>query len=648
MARPQGTVLPHRRRRRHRLRAGRRWLPRRGSRGVPGRSSRLGESTPDPAVAVHRRRSTTAGLFEECLEVTNAGTRQVRVRLTVTVGTDLVTMDQVTSGRAPKEVPAQAADGDAIGLAWVCDGFTARLVSEPAPDVLAVPTGRLMYDVELDPSASWSVALSCTAAYADGDRFPPPPTDQMPWSIPVLRSADRSLDRWLKQSLADLDRLRLTDPQSQKDRPEQFLAAGAPWFLTLFGRDALWAARMLLSRHRPRGRYAARPRPPAGCRHRSVHGGAAGQDPARGPSRQPQARRPAVTALGVLRHGRRRPLVDHSSPRCLALGTRSGRGRTAPAPRRVRPRLGARPGSGDGFLKYIDQTGRGLSSQGWKDSDGSIRYRDGSRAHAPIALCEVRAHVHEAALCGAALLRAFGRPGADVWEAWAGRLAARFRDRFWVSDERGLYPAVALDGDGKPVDSATSGFGHLLGTGLLNAEESALLVARIAGPDLDAGHGLRTLSSDAVGYNPYGYHVGSIWAHDTAMAVDGLVKAGFPDAAASLAAGLLTASTNLRRAPPGALRRSRQPGEPGSCPCPASCRPQAWAAAFAVFVPQAALGLDADVPGGTVTTAPTFAAAYAPLTVTRLQVGGGRLDVTVTANGTVNMTAPAGLAVAAL
>ena len=29
--------------------------------------------------------------------------------------------------------------------------------------------------------------------------------------------------------------------------PEQvFLAAGAPWYLTLFGRDSLWAARMLL------------------------------------------------------------------------------------------------------------------------------------------------------------------------------------------------------------------------------------------------------------------------------------------------------------------------------------------------------------------------------------------------------------------
>lgn len=206
--------------------------------------------------------------------------------------------------------------------------------------------------------------------------------------------------------------------------------------------------------------------------------------------------------------------------------------------------MDARPGDagGDGFLKYVDQSGRGLANQGWKDSGDSIRYRDGSLAQPPIALCEVQAYAYEAARGGAALLRSFGRPGADEWEEWADRLATRFRERFWVEDERGPYPAVALDGDGRPADSVTSGFGHLLGTGLLNDEESALLAARLSGGDLDSGHGLRTLSSEAAGYNPYGYHIGSIWPHDTAIAVHGLVRSGFPDAAASLADGLLTAS----------------------------------------------------------------------------------------------------------
>ncbi|MGC9544858.1 glycogen debranching N-terminal domain-containing protein [Streptomyces sp. UG1] len=607
----------------------------------------LGETTPDPAVTLHRRRATAAGRFEERLEITNAGSRQVRFRLTVTAGSDSASMDQVKSGHAPEEVPPQAADSETIGLAWACDGFTACLVSEPAPNVLDVSAGRLSYDVELDPGASWSVTLSCTAAYSDGDQFPPPPADQVPWSIPVLRSADRRLDRWLEQSLADLDRLRLTDPQSQKDRPDQFLAAGAPWFLTLFGRDALWAARMLL---------------PLGI------------DLAAGTLRTLARRQGAVTDTateeqpGKILHEVRRdnlklgdrlslPSVYYgtvdATPLWITLLHDAWRWGLDPAeaelllPHAESALAWMRDqADADGFLKYIDQTGQGLSNQGWKDSDDSIRYRDGSRAHAPIALCEVQAYAYEAALGGAALLRAFGRPGADEWEAWAEQLASRFRDRFWVTDEHGPYPAVALDGDGKPVDSVTSGFGHLLGTGLLNADESALLAARIAAPDLDAGHGLRTLSSDAVGYNPYGYHVGSIWPHDTAITVHGLVKAGFPDVAASLAAGLLTASTGFDARLPELFAGHGSAESPYPAPYPASCRPQAWAATAAVAVLQAALGLDANVPGGTVTVNPTFGRTYGPLTVSGLQVGGKRLDITLTADGSVQTTAPESLTVA--
>ncbi|MFG2793133.1 hypothetical protein [Streptomyces sp. NPDC048419] len=95
------------------------------------------------------------------------------------------------------------------------------------------------------------------------------------------------------------------------------------------------------------------------------------------------------------------------------------------------------------------------------------------------------------------------------------------------------------------------------------------------------------------------------------------------------------------------MGRRPRPVEAASrpAPYPASCRPQAWAAAASVSVLQAALGLDADIPAGTVTVTPAFATAYAPLTVTGLQVGPGALDITVTADGTVDVTAPEGLSV---
>jgi glycogen debranching enzyme len=127
--------------------------------------------------------------------------------------------------------------------------------------------------------------------------------------------------------------------------------------------------------------------------------------------------------------------------------------------------------------------------------------------------------------------------------------------------------------------------------------------------------------------------------------VHGLVTAGFPDAAASLAGGLLTAATAFETRLPELFAGHGTQAGPHPAPYPASCRPQAWAAASSVLVLQSALGLDANVPSGTITVSPAFARAYAPLTVTGLQVNGRRLDITLTADGEMNATAPEGLAV---
>ncbi|GAA2656544.1 glycogen debranching N-terminal domain-containing protein [Streptomyces vastus] len=608
----------------------------------------LGEVTADPVVALRRRRAVSSSRLEETVEISNAGTRHVRFRLSVEAATDLARMERVRSGAVPDEVPAEAVDGQ---LAWSCDGFAVRLLSTPAPDALDAATGRLSYDVELAPGRSWSALVVCTAAHADGDQFPAAPADQVPWRAPVLRSADRRFDRWLEQSVADLERLRLTDAPSADDeggRADQFLAAGAPWFLTLFGRDAIWAARMLL----PLGTdLAAGTLRTLARRQGRVVDQAAEEQPGK---ILHEVRRTAVEftdmfALPPVYYG----TVD-ATPLWITLLHDAWRWGLDPQEvEQLLPHAESAlswmrdhgEAGGDGFLKYLDQTGRGLANQGWKDSDDAILHRDGRRAAPPIALCEVQAYAYEAARGGAALLRAFGRPGADAWEEWAERLADRFRKRFWVEDAQGPYPAVALDRDGQPVDSVTSGFGHLLGTGLLNGEESALLAARLSAPDLDSGHGLRTLSSESVGFNPYGYHTGSVWPHDTAIAVHGLVQAGFPRPAASLATGLLTASSGFDARLPELFAGHGSQAGPRLAPYPASCRPQAWAAAASVLVLRSALGLDADVPGGTVTVAPAFAHEYGPLTVRGLQVAAGPLDVTVTNDGTATVTAPEGLTV---
>ena len=602
----------------------------------------LGEETPDPAVTLHRRRRVTPGRLEETLEVANAGRQNVRVRLIVTAGTDLAPMERVKSGHAQSPVSATATES---GLDWSRDSFAVRLTSSPEPATVDPAAGRLEYDIELTPRSSWTAVLHCDAAHEDGDQFPAPPADSLPWRTPVLRSADRRFDQWLSQSAADLDRLRLTDPDKPAD---QFLAAGAPWFLTLFGRDSLWAARMLL----PLGTDLAAGTLRTLARRQGVK---SDQDTEEQPGK----------ILHEVRRATQNFNENFSLPPCyygtvdatpLWITLLHDSWRWGLAPEQVEQLLPHAESAlawmrdhgdadGDGFLKYIDHTGRGLANQGWKDSGDSIRYRDGRFATSPIALCEVQAYAYEAARGGADLLRAFGRPGADRWEEWAERLRDRFRSHFWVEDERGPYPAVALDGDKKPVDSVTSGFGQLLGTGLLNHEESALLAARLGAPDLDSGHGLRTLSSDSVAYNPYGYHIGSIWPHDTAIAVHGLVRAGFPETAASLSGGLLTASAGFDGRLPELFAGHGAATDARPSPYPASCRPQAWAAASSVMILQSMLGLSADVPGGTLTVAPGFAEEYRPLKVEGLDIAGGRLDISIDADGTAHIEAPNGLVV---
>ncbi|MFJ7947752.1 glycogen debranching N-terminal domain-containing protein [Streptomyces sp. NPDC096354] len=602
----------------------------------------LGEETPDPAVTLHRRRRVTPGRLEETLEVANAGRQNVRFRLIVTAGTDLAPMERVKSGHAQSPVSATATGS---GLDWSRDTFVVRLTSSPEPASVDPAAGRLAYDIELAPRSSWTAVLHCEAAHEDGDQFPAPPADSLPWRTPVLRSADRRFDQWLSQSAADLDRLRLTDPDKPAD---QFLAAGAPWFLTLFGRDSLWAARMLL----PLGTDLAAGTLRTLARRQGVK---SDQDTEEQPGK----------ILHEVRRATQNFNENFSLPPCyygtvdatpLWITLLHDSWRWGLAPEQVEQLLPHAESAlawmrdhgdadGDGFLKYIDRTGRGLANQGWKDSGDSIRYRDGRFATSPIALCEVQAYAYEAARGGADLLRAFGRPGADRWEEWAERLRDRFRSHFWVEDEQGPYPAVALDGDKQPVDSVTSGFGQLLGTGLLNHEESALLAARIGAPDLDSGHGLRTLSSDSVAYNPYGYHIGSIWPHDTAIAVHGLVRAGFPETAASLSRGLLTASAGFDGRLPELFAGHGAATDARPSPYPASCRPQAWAAASSVMILQSMLGLSADVPGGTLTVAPGIAEEYLPLKVEGLDIAGERLDISIDADGTAHIEAPNGLVV---
>ncbi|MFD0747766.1 amylo-alpha-1,6-glucosidase [Phytohabitans flavus] len=429
--------------------------------------------------------------------------------------------------------------------------------------------------------------------------------------------------------LDDLASLRLTDGD------DTYLGAGVPWFLTLFGRDSIWAARMLL----PLGTELA-----AGTLRVLARSQGTRDDDRSG------------EAPGKIMHELRRQDTRHQGERMELPAAYYGTVDATPLwisllhdawrwgmpPEEVAALLPhveaalAWLGTHTDFVRYVDKSGRGLANQGWKDSGDAVRYRDGRQAEPPIALAEVQGYAYQAALHGATLLDAFDRPGADRWRDYAGALADRFRARYWVDRPQGAYPALALDGDGRPVDALTSNIGHLLGTGLLTPKESTAVAEALASPALSGGFGLRTMSTQDAGFSPLSYHCGSIWAHDTAIVLAGLAREGFGPAAAKLADGLLIAGEAFGYRLPELYGGDDRADFARPMPYPAACRPQAWSAAAAVVVLHAALGIYPDVPAGRVTLRPSL-----PLGAVRargLRIAGTPVDASVDASGQATLT----------
>jgi glycogen debranching enzyme len=545
----------------------------------------LDDSAADPRIRLVHTRAVNSDGARETLRLESTLEHAVDTTIVVTLASDLAEMDVVKSGRTLPTV-AIVADGDAAH--WSGGAESAALV---APG--ATLEGNLTAAWPVTVPAKGAVEVTWSLIAVDASAVVRAPTGPTPWSTPVVRSGDDRLTRWVAQALDDLDALRLTTTAA----PGEFLAAGAPWFFTLFGRDSLWAARFML----PLGTTIA-------ADTLRVLAGLQGTTRIPATAEQPgkimhELRRGTLTipgegiSLPPLYYG----TVD-ATPLWVCLLHDAWRwGMPADEVEALLPNLEAAlawmrdfgDSDGDGLLEYVDETGHGLSNQGWKDSGDSVQWRSGELAEGPIALCEVQAYAYEAAIHGADMLEQFGRFG-DEWREWAARLKARFDETFWIDDPDGAYPAIALDASKNAVDTVTSNLGHLLGTGLLSPEQAALVAARLVSPEMNSGYGLRTMSTDSAGYWPLSYHGGSVWTHDTAIAIDGLVREGFRDEAGDLIHGLLAAASGFDYRMP-----ELHSGDPASTtnrpiPYPAACRPQAWSAAAAISVLGSSLGLVAN------------------------------------------------------
>jgi glycogen debranching enzyme len=247
---------------------------------------------------------------------------------------------------------------------------------------------------------------------------------------------------------------------------------------------------------------------------------------------------------------------------------------------------------GDGFIEYVTRSEKGVKNQGWKDSGDAVIDDAGEVVENPIASSELQAYwyagLEQVAL---AFFAAGDRAYAVDLLRQARSLKRRFDKAFWMEDE-GFY-ALALGPDKRPVRSIASNAGHLLATGIVPVDKGKRVAQRLMQPDLFSGWGIRTLSSDHVAYNPFSYHLGSVWPVENGTIAFGFARYSCWPELHRLAEGLfaatgLFAGSQLPEAF-GGLPRDVQHPHPGIYP--ASNAPQGWSASMIITLIQAMLGL---------------------------------------------------------
>lgn len=598
---------------------------------------------PDPELAVLRHRHVGDGLRED-IEVRNHSTHAIDVEIVLVFDADFASLFEV---KAADNIGTRSAD-------LVIDDETVELVAGHLPDTaLSTHIGfgrrpqrieghRAIWGLRLSPGEQTSICAEVSVE-VNGAHTPasvgcdePLTTSTQARRLELWKTAataisadDPRIGPATDQALEDLGTLRVFDPV-HADRV--VVAAGAPWFMALFGRDSLLTAWMALpTTHRL---AAGVLQSLADGQGRRVVAATEEQ-----PGRILHEVRYDHRSLGLLGGANAYYGTADATPLFVMLVAEYLRfsGDTALVGE-LMPAVDAALAwmrdhgdpDGDGFIEYQRMTDSGLANQGWKDSWDGIRYGDGRVADAPIALCEVQAYAYGAYCARAYLAEIVGDPAtAQSWRDRADAMQAAFDQAFWV-DGLGCY-AVGLDGDKAPIDSVTSNIGHCLWTGIVPEHRSAVLADHLSSPGLFSGWGIRTLSADNPAYNPLSYHCGSVWPHDTAIAVAGLDRYGHHREASLVRSGLLDTAMALGGRLPELFAGFARSELPAPVPYPASCSPQAWAAASSLLAVRSMLGLEPDVPNRVVAVRAGLGDEAAGLRAEGIAIGPNRVTITADA-----------------
>ena len=599
---------------------------------------------PAGALGLSISRSIGGGIHED-LDLVNHGPARVQFNLEIAIRSDFADLFEVKSGKIVRRgriVSDWSARGGRLKTSYSNDSFE-RTITVSVRRADTKPTfanGRITFEIELESGQSWHACV--LYAVSDGKGVEEAPSHCIDdcartaagrrlgmWQETALkiRTSNDEFFRFYQQSVDDMASLRL--PIEGTDHLQFVPAAGAPWFVALFGRDSLIVSLQNAMVHADfargalevLGRYQAHERDD----HRDAEPGKILHELRRGElahfkliPHTPYYGSADATILYLI--------VLHNAWRCT--GDLAFVERLMPVAERCLAWIdhhGDR--DGDGFQEYGTRSAAGYANHGWKDSGDALVYPDGSLVEGPTALVELQGYVYDAWLRMAQIYEALGKGArARGLRQKAETLFDRFNDAFW--DEDLGYYAFCLDGEKKKVMSIASNPGHCLWSGIVPPERAERVVRRLMRPDMFSGWGVRTLSSEHPAYNPHSYQIGSIWPHDNAIIALGFRRYGF-DAEAALVARDISSAAGyflFHQMPElyAGLQRT-----PSNFPVQylGANTPQAWAAGSCFSILQMITGFQPDAPSGRLYLDPALPDWMPDLRLTDLRVGPNGFDL---------------------
>ncbi|MEV0970276.1 amylo-alpha-1,6-glucosidase [Microtetraspora glauca] len=514
-----------------------------------------------------------------------------------------------------------------------------RGVSVVSTGVLAVP-GLLTFRAVVPARGEWRAAVHVnpiiegeeSQAWFSTLERAEPAVRRADWErqVPVVASQDAFLTQALRCAREDLGSLRLFEADYPDDPPS--IAAGAPWFMTLFGRDSLLASWFALTLDRSLA---------LGTLRRLAR--------LQGTRVDPLTEEEPGKILHELRFGVSTPTsplggnayygsVDATPLFVMLLGELRRWGLHREAVEELLPPADAalawieNYGLKDDFLWYCRKTDQGLVHQGWKDSYDGVNFADGTLARPPIALAEVQGYVYSAYIARGHFAHESGDTETERrCTERAQRIREAFNERFWLPD-RGYY-AIGLDCSGVPIDSLASNMGHCLWTGIIAPERAVVVVEHLMSKAMFSGFGVRTLATDMAAYNPMSYHNGSVWPHDNAIVAGGLMRYGFVTESQRIIMAVLDAAKAFGGRLPELFCGFDRTEFPVPVPYPTSCSPQAWAAAAPIHMMRTLLRFDPWVPYQKIWVDPVLPEGFGSLSLTGLRLAGTRIGIEVDEKG---------------